>query len=146
MKNTLKGKWVIDSQLMVYGLDEDSPFYPEAQKLFYSIYNGQIEAYCALQNIIETENTLIIRYKQPIRTVIDKVNNMLEVSRFIIISPLITTYQKFHLLIKSIKYNFDLYDHFLAATMLDNGMNRLLTVNTKDFSKIPGIEAVNPFK
>lgn len=36
------------------------------------------------------------------------------------------------------------WDVMLAAAMLENGVNKIYTENTKDF-KIPGIKAVNPF-
>ncbi|MFH0927394.1 MAG: PIN domain-containing protein, partial [Candidatus Micrarchaeota archaeon] len=38
------------------------------------------------------------------------------------------------------------FDALLAATMKENGVSVIYTENTKDFSKIPGIRAINPFK
>ena len=64
---------------------------------------------------------------------------------FEVISPSSTTLQQFHSLIEDISYPFDYYDYYMAATMLENDMKNILTVNTKDFSSIPEIEAVNPF-
>lgn len=37
------------------------------------------------------------------------------------------------------------FDALLAQTMLDNNIHLILTENTKDFNKIPGIKAINPF-
>ena len=38
-----------------------------------------------------------------------------------------------------------IFDIFLAATMLDNGVQRIYTKNLSDFQGIAGIEAINPF-
>jgi predicted nucleic acid-binding protein len=37
------------------------------------------------------------------------------------------------------------FDSLLAATMQENGISKILTENVKDFNKIAGIEAENPF-
>ncbi len=37
------------------------------------------------------------------------------------------------------------FDALLAQTMLDNNIHLIYTENTKDFNKIPGIRAINPF-
>jgi predicted nucleic acid-binding protein len=38
-----------------------------------------------------------------------------------------------------------IFDVFLAATMLDNGVRSIYTENIDDFEAIDGIEAINPF-
>ena len=38
-----------------------------------------------------------------------------------------------------------IFDLFLVATMLDNGVRRIYTENIDDFKEIAGIEAINPF-
>lgn len=37
------------------------------------------------------------------------------------------------------------FDALLAQTMLDNNIHLIYTENTKDFNKIPGIKAIDPF-
>ena len=39
-----------------------------------------------------------------------------------------------------------MFDVFLSATMLDNGITHIITVNEKDFTGIKGISVYNPFK
>jgi len=39
----------------------------------------------------------------------------------------------------------DIFDRYLAATALSNGIATILTENIKDFAGIPGLTAVNPF-
>lgn len=38
-----------------------------------------------------------------------------------------------------------IFDLFLAATMLDNGVRTIYTENTRDFQGISGVDAINPF-
>lgn len=146
MKSILKGKWVIDSHLIVYILDRTSPFYSLSQELFYAMIKSQIQPFVSIQNILEAENTLLRKYKLSPVIVVEKIETMLATCDFAIITPLVSTYLTFHDLIKNVIKEFDTYDYYLAATMLDNGLNRILTVNTKDFSQIKEIEAVNPFE
>src|SRR3989338_1161472 len=102
MKNTLNGKWVFDSNLLIYGLDKSSSRYHDVYHL------DELDIY--------------------------------------IITPINKTHSIFFEILSNSSDPSDIFDYYLAATMLDNGINRILTINTKDFSKIPGIEAVNPFK
>jgi predicted nucleic acid-binding protein len=38
-----------------------------------------------------------------------------------------------------------IFDLFLAATMLDNGVHTIYTENVRDFKGLKGIEVINPF-
>ncbi len=40
----------------------------------------------------------------------------------------------------------DIFDRYLAATVLSHGIDTILTDNTKDFADIPGLTATNPFE
>lgn len=146
MTTTLRGKWVFDSNLLVYFLDQNSPFFETSKKIFLLQSNRQLDGVIAHQNILEAERTLIKDYKLNKNEVFDSVSKVVFSFNFEIISPMVTTLEKYHELIETSTIKIDIFDYYLAATMLDNGINRILTGNTKDFSKIPGIEAVNPFK
>lgn len=43
-------------------------------------------------------------------------------------------------------HNVHFFDALLAATMKENYISEIITENEKDFARIPGIKAVNPFK
>lgn len=43
------------------------------------------------------------------------------------------------------QYQIHFFDALLAATMQENGISKILTENLKDFKKVAGIEAENPF-
>lgn len=146
MMTTFSGKWVIDSNLLVYFLDQDSPFYSSTKDLFSYILSGKISATIAQQNILEAERVFVLAYKRDPSIVIRQLEDIIFNFRMDVISPLSDTYGHYHELLLSSGRPVDIFDYYLAATMLDNRVNRILTVNTKDFSKIKEIETVNPFK
>lgn len=45
-----------------------------------------------------------------------------------------------------VSHRLQFWDALIAATMLENSISIIYTENVKDFSKIPGITAINPFK
>ena len=145
MKNILTGKWVFDSNLLVYFLDEKSSFFEPTKQLFSLIIIKQITGILAHQNILEAENVFITKYKLNKDAVLDSMEKVVDSFYFELISPSATTFEQFNKLYSSSTAKTDIYDYYLAATMLDNGINRILTGNSKDFSRIPGIEVVNPF-
>lgn len=146
MMITLNGKWVFDSNLLIYFLDQSSSFFEQSKLLFGRILSGKIEAYCGQQNIIEAERILIQKYKKAIGETTSRLEILISEFSFQVITPFPYTLKTFHSILPSIKSGGDIFDYYLAATMLDNGINKILTVNTKDFKGIKEIEAVNPFK
>lgn len=146
MTNISDGRWVFDSNLLIYFQDQRSVFHKDAVFLFSHISHGKIDPVVCQQNILEVENALLRTYKKKPLEVVDYMAEILDEFGFSVLSPLSTTYLTCQKLVLSAKRKIDLFDYYLAATMLDNGISRILTVNTKDFAGIKGIEAVNPFK
>jgi predicted nucleic acid-binding protein len=64
-----------------------------------------------------------------------------------VVTPTSHTYQRFNEIIQEKEFTskIDIFDNYLAATFMENGINQLLTVNTTDFAGIPGFKAINPF-
>ncbi len=145
MTTTLSGKWVFDTHLFVYALDQQSPFHKKALQLFSQIQQNIIFPVTTQQNIIEAGRVLILAYKISPKKAAQSIENILISFNIQIISPLATTYLKYHKLVIKYPKPADLFDYYLAATILDNNLKNLLTLNTKDFSSIKEIHAVNPF-
>lgn len=147
MKTILTGKWVFDSHLLVYILDADSPFYFAAQKVFSLIPEGKIQPVVAQQNLLEAENVLVrfgkISLNESHRAISDLIKNF----QFALIHPMSTTYAIYDRILNENKEEnkIDLFDYYLAATLIDNRVPRLLTLNTRDFSAIKNFQAINPF-
>ncbi|OGM20982.1 hypothetical protein A2714_02275 [Candidatus Woesebacteria bacterium RIFCSPHIGHO2_01_FULL_38_9] len=146
MVNVPVGRWLLDTHLLVYSLDALSPFYELTRELFMALQEEKFEGVIALQNILEAENVLIKKYDQNKNDITNYIENVIDAFNFTIIAPTPNTYLTFHKLLKKSLTSVDLFDCFLAATMLDNKIGNILTLNTKDFSGIKGIQAENPFK
>ena len=145
MKIILSGKWIFDSNLLVYAINYDSPFHSRTEKLFLKIKSKTLKAVVTQQNILETHKVLIRLYKKTPSESVRALDNLLQGFGISVIHPFSYTIETYHALISQASTVSDLFDYYLAATMLDNGINRILTVNTKDFNQIPDIEAINPF-
>lgn len=145
MMSISSGRWVFDSNLLVYGLDRDSRFYLQTRELFTLVHKQHFHAVIAQQNILEATRTFVLQYSLPREEVIKKISGLITDLDITVITPQPFSYQKWFQLLDHTKRNVDLFDHYLAATMLDNGIQRILTLNTKDFAPIAEIEAVNPF-
>lgn len=147
MTSIFEGKWVFDANLLLYFLDGLSSFHPKAKDIFSLITKGKIMPFVTQQNMIETQNVLLKTYKKKPRQALRLVEGVVYDFSFTIIFPLHSTYGTYHgLLTRCNSAKIDIFDYYLAATILDNGINRILTANTKDFSKIKQIKAVDPFK
>lgn len=145
MMTIFEGKWVFDSQLLIYSLDRKSQFYEMTQKLFEQIVFGKIQPFITQQSILETARVFLVAYKLSPKYVVKLVKPLVRDLKFQVISPLPNTYFHCYELLEKSTVRLDLFDYYLAATMLDNGLSQILTANDKDFAKIPGIKAVNPF-
>ena len=144
MRSIWQGKWALDSHFLVYVLDRSSPFFSKTKKLFEVLRQNQAQFCLAQQNILEAERVLIGGYKLRKADVLTKITNLLDAFNFRIVSPLPTTIFTYHRLLKSSrKKNF--FDFYLAATLLDNRIKKLFSLNVKDFPRIKNLLVVNPF-
>lgn len=146
MTRILEGKWVFDSQILIYILDSTSEYHTPIARLFERLKAKQFVGVVAQQNILEAENVLINYYHLEKQMVIKGVENLLDNFRFEIIAPFPITYIRYHTFARSSSKKIEVYDYFLAATMLDNEVTQLITANDKDFIGIDEISVYNPFK
>lgn len=106
----------------------------------------KIKVVVAHQNIVETVNVFVHRYKYSISTTSTMIKELLEGFQFEVITPLPSTISLFFSLLERVQVRRSIYDIFLAATMIDNNQTNLLTVNEKDFRMIKELRVVNPFQ
>ena len=139
MKITSKENYLIDTNILIYSLDRNSKFYRESRDVLEAGLKGEFYPIIAQQNLIELLAVLTKAYhvslKSAIKDVISFANN------FELITPLPTTFGKFLQIIHSLKTGFYPFDVYLAATMLDNHVKRIITANVKDFQAL-GLEEV----
>ena len=131
MTDTSKRNFLVDTNLLVYLIDEKSEFYLSVFKFFEWVEKSNNTLVVAHQNILELMNTLIVDYKLELKEASDKANKLLAGREFRIIFPLPSTLDKFFSFLKKPgKRTFDLY---LAATAIDNGIDTIATNNKDDF-------------
>lgn len=144
MRTILKGKFLLDTNTLIYAFDRTSPFHEKAVKIINLALEGNFEAFIAQQNLVEFSNVLIRDYKVQSFSVVEDIKNIsLE---FPIITPTPNTLNIFSDLLLNSKIKGYIFDLYLIATMLDNEVTGIITLNDKDFLGIKGINVVNPFK
>ena len=147
MQTTLNIKFLVDTNILVYALDRTSPFYPIARQILEECIQGSRQGIIAQQNLVECANVLFRDLKKEHSEIMLNLNTIALRCNLIIITPLPTTYFTFLNLCYTLKQRKrEMFDVFLSATMLDNGITHIITVNEKDFTGIKGISVYNPFK
>jgi len=135
MKNTSSIRWAVDTNILVYLFDKNSPFHHKAKKLFLFVEEKNIEIVIAQQSLVELVQVLTKWYRLPLKGAVEQVLTVLTFE-FTIIQPLPQTYSNY-LGLCSLGFNpKNHFDFYLAATLIDNHTNSLITNNPKDFSKL----------
>ena len=136
---------LIDSNILIYALNIKSDKHKAARHFLKQNYKN---LYIAQQNVLETLR--VITHSKfpnvllPIKAV-DKIEKL--AVGFNLITPKAETYLIALDLISKYKISGNrIFDAYLVATMLSNGITRIATDNVKDFAIYRGIEVVNPFK
>lgn len=145
MKNILKGKWALDSNIIIYALDRRSPYHESVKNMFAIEENTAVEYYISSQNVAEVLNVLIKQYGIGSRRAWKSLLDFIDAFECTIVYQTITTLNIFHsFLVKS--ETVDIYDALYAATMMDNGVTNIVTANSKDFKFFKKIVIYNPLK
>ncbi len=135
---------LIDSNILVYSINSSSPKHIDAQH-FIQENVGKLEI--AHQNIFETLRVLThSRFPNPMKVneAVNAVENILKACS--IITPDYKTHRIALELIKKYKIaSNQIFDAYLAATAISNGVDTLVTDNTKDLRRFSEIKVINPF-
>ncbi len=135
---------LIDSNILVYAINRDSPKHKRAKAY---LADHQKELALAQQNILETVWVLTHRkFTHPMtsRAALDAASRIATVAT--LITPVRATYYLACDLIKQHRLSGDrVFDAYLAATMLTNGVTSIATDNVGDYAGFRGIAVINPF-
>lgn len=147
MPNTSSIKYLIDTNILVYSLDKKSPFYERASRILIECIKGERLGVIAQQNIVECTNVLFKESKKQRTEILLDLYTIATNFNLEVINPFETTLFTFLKLLEGLKKRRrELFDVFLAATMFDNGIATIITINEKDFEDIKGIFVYNPWK
>src|SRR3989344_5810564 len=135
---------LVDSNILVYAINRRSPKHTAAQN-FLKNYIGNLEV--AHQNIFEALRVLTHpKFPSPMKYLdaLKAIENILKTCR--IICPNEKTYYLTLLLIRKNRLVSDqIFDTYLTATALSNGITTIPPDNTRDFKKFKEIKILNPF-
>ena len=140
----LQSNMLIDTNILIYAVNLDSSKYEQA-KGFLNNNLGALEV--AHQNILEAIRVLAHKKFSNPKKLKDALNAISSITQSCyLISPNQSTPYLTLELIKEHKLNGNkIFDAYLAATALSNGINTIATDNTRDFKKFKEIKLINPF-
>ena len=135
---------LVDSNILIYAINKDSPKYKTAIKF---LEKNKFDLVFAHQNIIEAIKVLTQqKYSHPITPQLATNAVLLIANASRIISPNNITYPIVLDYIKKFKLSGNrIFDAYLAATAISNGIYEIATDNSKDFKKFTELKILNPF-
>lgn len=140
---------LLDTNILVHATGAQSPRHAKAKELRDQAAAGRFDACIAAQ--ILTEFYAVVtdpRRFQPALTPSQaqrELQTYLSSSLKLILPKDTTMLRMLNLLGFKLVRSGRIFDVFLAATMLDNGVRRIYTENTNDFKAIDEIDASDPF-
>ena len=135
---------IIDSNILIYAINADSPKSNTAQEFLREALN---DLEITHQNILETIRVLTHqKFSKPmgLKSALTAIQAIAQSCR--IISPTQVTYYLWLELVKKYRLTGNrIFDAYLTATALSNGINIIATDNVLDFKKFKGLTIINPF-
>jgi predicted nucleic acid-binding protein len=137
---------LIDSNIIIYAFDStEKKKHEVAKRLLMKGFEGEKFVF-SVQNLSEFFVVITKKVPNPIsakeaNTIIKK---LAMTDHFWILNFNAVTITKAIEFVE--KYKISYWDALIAATMLEKDINIIYTENTKDFSKIPEIKAINPLQ
>jgi len=141
----------IDTNILVYALDMESPFHLKAINFVNSTARGELEIGISPQVVGELYATITNPRKAshplPPNEAIAAITSIWEAENIQRIFPKQQTLELTLDLVKHYQLkSMDFFDAQIVATMLDNGVSTIYTVNEQDFAMFEEIKALNPLK
>lgn len=136
---------VIDSNILIYAINADSPKHKAAQKF---VKNNLSNLSVAHQNILEAVRVLTHKkFSNAMKTkeALSAVMTISDSSK-VIFPDQKTIYITNELIQKHSLSGNRIFDAYLVATALSNDDYEIVTDNVKDFKKYKEVKTINPFK
>lgn len=141
MPNISETKFALDTNILVYLLDKNSTFHSRCLKKIKKIKDDGNQLVITQQNLVELIQTLTDWYKIKLPQAIKQAERI-TATDLLIISPLPYTWKSYLELCRNGKKSKDHFDLFLAVTLIDNGIPKILTNDKLGFAGISGLEVV----
>lgn len=140
---------LLDSNILVYANNVDSPFHTPCKKLVEGAINRRFPAYIAHQNLLELYAVVTDkrRVENPLapEDATSLINFYLTARNISVLYPSPATFCVLEKLIKDHRpLSHAIFDLVLVALMIENGITTIHTANTRHFSNFKEITAVSP--
>lgn len=139
-------KMAIDTNILVYAHNGDNPYHYKAKDFLVNQLQNYPNNICIpYQCLIEFISTVTKRIENPF-----SIEQALQIVAYYkdfgidIIYPKPTQLSTFLEIYKQTPYKNRLFDVAICATLKDNGIHGIYTVNTKDFQDYPFLTVINP--
>ena len=141
---------LLHTNILVHAADLDSPFFRKAKEIRDKAANGELIACISLQNLSEFYSVITnpsqvekpltpSQAKEEVEKYLASENiKKLEIKQTTI-SATVALAEKYNVAKQNI------YDTQIVATMIENGIVKIITRNNDDFAAFEEIEAENPF-
>lgn len=141
---------LLDANILVYAVNEDSPYHTTAKNVIQSINSGKLAACLSCQVLAEFYATVTNpkKVRQPLspEEASEAIEGYLE-SDISKLHPNETTLRLTLELAKRYQVTgLDIFDAQIVATMVQNRIKTIYTANEQDFNRFEEIEAVNPLR
>ncbi len=140
---------LLDTDVLIYAADENSPFHEAAVALREKALNGELSL-CITPQVL-TEFYAYVTNPDHFDTPLTQEEAALEVEKYICskkilaIHPQANTVMILSEFLKHYKVvREEIYDLQIVATMLSNGVKRIYTYNADEFRKYESIEVLSP--
>ena len=137
---------LIDTNILVHAYTvSDEQKHEAALSLIEKIWEGG-SASTTLQDLCELFSVITRKVAKPVSasSAAAIVEGILSASQWTVIDRTPQTVLKATDFVRL--YRTPFWDALIAASMLENGIGKLVTENEQDFKRIPGITITNPFK
>jgi len=140
---------LFDTNILVYVHNRVSPYHKTAYLLETQVLEGKLQAAISTQNILEFYSTVTSPQKINLPLSPQEAGRVIHdylASPFQIIHPHAGDFDRalYFSIERKIKGR-KIFDLYLIATMLSNGIETIYTANDKDFRIFKEINAINPF-
>ena len=143
--------FALDTNILVYAHNSASPLHAQAKAFVERVMNdqdkdGQYSVCIPAQALMEFLNVIT---RQQLENPLSLTQAMQVVQDYLdtnvaIVYPKLTQLNTLLELLKTVTTRRNIFDAALAATLKDNGISALYTVNTKDFTGFDFLNVVNP--
>jgi len=145
----LGGRLLVDTNVLIYATLENDPRHPRAREALALRGSPEVELFVSVQNLAEMYPNLTGPKNHPPDTpelARRKIESIAQLGGITILPIQLPVQRRALELCERHQIRRQRYfDAQLAACMLEEGIETILTENDRDFADIPEIRAVNPF-